>query len=171
MEQILQKNVLCYLDDKDKDKRLLYENTKQIDPIDNEFIRNCKFIPDIKKLLEKKDSGENIESELHKYRQTIIILYKDSKIEKKYRNNQRYFFVNSWYDIKYFKELDKVFSPLDWTLKLNKLTFQCLALRDFLIFPFRIINIQEIESPLSYEFDINKLKYIFKNECISSSNI
>ena len=142
MDKILQNSVLCYLKDGDEKKKLLYENSVQIDTND-EFVRNCKFFPEIKKLLERRDSDEDIESELHKYRQTILIFFKNTKIEKEYRDNRRYFFANSWFDIKYFK-LDKVFSPLDWTVKLNKLTFQCLALRDFLIFPFRIINIQEL---------------------------
>ena len=159
MDEILQNSVLCYLKDGDEKKKLLYENSAQIDTND-EFVRNCKFIPEIKKLLERRDLCEDIESELHKYRQTIIMLFKNNDTEKKYRENRLYFFAMSWFDIKYYKELDKVFSPLDWTAKLNKLTFQCLSLRDMIIFPLRIINIEYIEHPLTYEFDTNKQKFI-----------
>ena len=159
MEQILENSVLCYLDNKDKDKRLLYENSVQIDPINNEFVRNCKFIPEMKRLLEKKDSGENIESELHKYRQTVLLFMKGNENEKKYKANKKYFFAMSWFDPMYDKSVDKAFFPISWSIKLNKLCFHCLALRDNLIFPFRIINIEYLESQLTFSFNINKLKF------------
>jgi hypothetical protein len=155
MDKILQNNALCYLDDKkDKNKRLVYENTVQIDPIDNEFVRNCKFIPEMKKLLEK---NSNPESELHKYRQTVILLMQKDD-EKKYEKNQRYFFAMSFYDPTLVTKFDNIFDPLSWSLKLNKLTYQCLVLKD-IIFPIRIINFQYIESPLTFSFNINKLKF------------
>jgi hypothetical protein len=135
-------------------KKLLYEYSAQIDAEYNEFIRNCKFIPEMKELLKKGDINE-----IHNYRQTIIMLFKNNDTEKNYRNNRLYFFAMSWFDIKYYKELDKVFSPLDWTANLNKLTFQCLSLRDMIIFPLRIININYLESPLTFTFNINKLKF------------
>jgi len=74
MDKILQNSVLCYLKDGYEKKKLLYENSAQIDTND-EFVRNCKFIPEIKKLLERGDSCEDIESELHKYRQTVLIFF------------------------------------------------------------------------------------------------
>jgi hypothetical protein len=154
MEEILQNSVLCYLKDEDQNKKLVYEYSDQKDP-DVNSVKNLSFIPEIKKLLEEGDIKE-----IHKYRQTIIMLFKNNDTEKKYRENRLYFFAMSWFDIKYYKELDKVFSPLDWTAKLNKLTFQCLSLRDKIIFPLRIINIEYMEYPLTYEFDTNKQKFI-----------
>jgi len=159
MDEILQNSALCYLNREDENKRLLYENTVQKEQIDNQFVRNCKFIPDMRKLFEIKDSGGNIESELHKYRQTILFLRNDTEIEKKYKNNQLYFFIDSFYILRNNINLDKSFIPLAWTAKLNKLCFQCLALRDWLIFPIRIVNIQYLKSPLSYEFSFDKHEF------------
>jgi len=160
MKQILENSVLCYLNDGDKKKKLVYENSVQIDPIDNEFIRNCKFIPEMKKLLERRYSGEDIESELHKYRQTILLMMKNKEIEKKYINNKSYFFAMSWYHHTYNDSFHKAFYPISWSIKLNKLAFQCLALKDNIIFPFRIINIEYLFNSLIYDFDIKKQKFI-----------
>jgi len=187
MEKILENNALCYLDEEEeeknkdnKNKRLVYENTKQID-MTNKFVKNCKFIPEMKKLLEKEDSCEDIESELHKYRQTVLMLFKNNSIEKKYKSNQSYFFALSFYDMIDDKTIPEEFYPISWSMKLNKIAFQCLALRDWLIFPLRIINIEYLISPLAYEFDIEKQEFygyfntrftdnysgidIFDNEC------
>jgi len=147
----------------------------------NKFVKNCKFIPEMKKLLEKEDSCEDIESELHKYRQTVLMLFKNNSIEKKYKSNQSYFFALSFYDMIDDKTIPEEFYPISWSMKLNKIAFQCLALRDWLIFPLRIINIEYLISPLAYEFDIEKQEFygyfntrftdnysginIFDNEC------
>jgi len=155
MDEILQNSALCYLEDGDKEKKLLYENTNQIDPIDNEFVRNCKFIPKIKKLLEKRDSGENIESELHKYRQTVLFYRVNNINEKKYLENQSYFFANSWYE-PYDEE---VFSIFTWSYKLNKLCFQCLVMKENLIFPLRIVNFNYLKTPLSLTFNKDKQEF------------
>ena len=159
MDKILENNALCYLDEKEeKNKRLVYENSVQIDPIDNEFVKNCKFIPEMKKLLEKKDLCEDIEFELHKYRQTILMFLKNNENQIMYTNNQLYFFAFSWYDHKFNVNYDKTFDPLEWSIKFNKLAFQCLALKD-IIFPLRIINIEYLDSPLTFSFNINKLTF------------
>jgi hypothetical protein len=75
---------------------------------------------------------------------------------KKYQKNQLYFFAMSWYDPTIDVNINKSFELLFWSLKLNKLTFQCLAIRDRLIFPIRIINSEYLESPLSYVLNIKK---------------
>jgi hypothetical protein len=154
MDEILQNSALCYIDDKDKDKRLLYENSIQKDKTD-EFVKNCKFIPEMKRLLE---TNSNPETEVHKYRQTIILTISDNEYIKKYEKNKSYFFCMSWYPTIY-KESDEVFNPLIWSIKLNKLCFQCLSRRDTLIFPFRILNSGNLKSPLSTIFDRNKLEF------------
>ena len=162
MEEILKNSALCYLNDKEdkeyKNKRLVYENSEQIDPIDNEFIKNCKFIPEMKKLLNKRNSCEDIEFELHKYRQAVLLLRYNTENEKKYINNQSYFFAESFY-IQSDKKFDKAFDSLGWTIKLNKLAFECLIIRHWLIFPIRIINFQYLKSPLSFEFNKDKLNF------------
>jgi hypothetical protein len=160
MEEILDFNVLCYLDEdeEDKNKRLVYENTEQIDP-NRKFVKNTPYIPEMKKLLEKEDSCEDIELELHKYRQTVIMFLKNNENQIMYTNNQRYFFAFSWYDHKFNLNYDKTFDPLEWSIKFNKLAFQCLALKDNIIFPLRIINIEYLESPLTFSFNIKKLKF------------
>ncbi len=160
MQQILDNSVLCYLKDKDKKKRLLYENTVQIDPIDNKFIRNCKFIPEMKKLLNKKDSCDDIEFELHKYRQTILLSFGDVG---KYRDNQLYFFAMSWHISNEFN-FDKTFDPLAWTFKLNRLLIQCMVWKDTLIFPFRIINIG-LTTTLSVTLNLNDPKKPLQEFC------
>ena len=166
MEEILKNSALCYLNDKEdkeyKNKRLVYENSVQIDPIDpidNEFVKKCKFIPEMKKLLNKRDSCEDIEFELHKYRQTVIMFLKNNENQIMYSNNQLYFFAFSWYDHKFNINYDKTFDPLEWSMKLNKIAFQCLALRDWLIFPLRIINIQYLDSPLSWALNIIRQEF------------
>jgi hypothetical protein len=65
----------------------------------------------------------------------------------------------SWYDSTSNINFDSVFSPLEWSIKLNKLCFQCLAIRDWLIFPLRIITIKYIESALTFSFNKDKLKF------------
>jgi hypothetical protein len=156
IEQILENSVLCYLKPEDKNKRLVYENTNQIDPVKNEFVRNCKFIPEMKRLLE---TNLNPESELHKYRQTIVLLMANDDYIKKYENNKSYFFVMSWYDPVVDIKLDETLSLFFWSLKLNKLCFQCLTLRDNLIFPFRIVNIKILKSQLSFSFTNESLEF------------
>ena len=156
MKQILENSALCYLKTEDQPKKLVYENIKQKDPKNNKFVKKCKFIPEMKELLE---TNLNPESELHKYRQTILFLRKDTDNEKKYMSNQSYFFMDSFY-LSSNTTFDKIFDPLAWSAKLNKLCFQCLAIRDWLIFPLRIINIEYLQSPLNFEFNIQK------QECI-----
>ena len=158
MDEILQNSVLCYLEDEDKNKRLVYENTKQIDPNDN-FAKETPYTPEMKEILERKGLGEDIESELHKYRQTVLILWNNNEIEKNYNKNQRYFFSTSFYEPIIDPNYEPVFDPLSWSIKLNKLCFQCLILRDKIIFPFRIINIEYLNSPLTFSFNKNKLKF------------
>ena len=154
MQEILDKSALCYLDEKDKDKKLLYELPIQIDT-DTKFVKQCKFNPEIKRLL---DTSKNPESELHKYRQTILFLIKDSQNEKNYSRNQLYFFVDSFH-LTRVPTFDKIFELFGWNYNLNKLCFQCMAMRDWLIFPIRIINIEYLQSPFSFEFDIKKQKF------------
>jgi len=154
MEEILEKSALCYLDKKDKNKKLLYEYPIQKDK-DKKFVRECKFIPEMKRLLE---TNLNPESELHKYRQTILFLIKDTENEKKYMRNQLYFFVDSFH-LTRVPTFNKIFELFGWNYNLNKLCFQCLAMRDWLIFPIRIINIEYLQSPFSFEFDIKKQEF------------
>jgi len=154
MQEILDNSALCYLDEKDKYKRLLYELPIQIDT-DTKFVKQCKFIPEMKRLL---DTSKNPESELHKYRQTILFLIKDNQNEKNYSRNQLYFFVDSFH-LTRVPTFDKIFELFGWNYNLNKLCFQCLAMRDWLIFPIRIINIKYLQSPFSFEFDIKKQEF------------
>jgi hypothetical protein len=154
IEEILKNSALCYFEDDDNvnNKRLLYENIEQIDKTD-EFVRKSKYTQEMKRLLEKKDSGVNIDLEIHKYRQTVLLSFGDAG---KYRDNQLYFFAMSWH-ISTEINFDKTFDPLAWTFKLNKLFIQCLVLKDTLIFPFRIINIG-LKSPLSVTLNVDDKK-------------
>jgi hypothetical protein len=153
MDNILKNNVLCYLNDGDENKRLVFENTNQIDPLNNHFVKNLKYNPEMKRLLE---TNPNPESELHKYRQTVLMLVDGNEFkENPYVRNQKYFFARSFFAI---ERDDKAYDILSWSFKLNKLCIQCLVFKD-IIFPFRIIKLEKLMSPLSPVINVNNQEF------------
>jgi len=147
IEEILHNSTFC----NDK-KPLLYENFSIVQSTESNIdLDNISYIPELKQIIKNKNLKE-----LKFNKQAVIMMVDDLPNSNIYMNNRKFFFARSFY---ISNRDNKAFNTLYFSLKLNRICFQCLVMRDWLIFPIRIINFKRLKSPLSPIININEQEF------------